>query len=122
MAIYLQEATYDLPKIELNDTTGICSFEGKSIPKDAFVVYNPVVNWINNYIESPQQKTILNFRFNYFNTGTSKFIFDIMQRMLALKEKNLELEINWFCPNNDDDFRVLGKKYMNLLDYKINIH
>lgn len=120
--MYKQEASRDLPEIELNSSTGLLSFKGRSIPKDAGKEYSPVINWIDNYIENAVDKTVVELRLEYFNTGTSKLIFDILQRIVHISEsgKN-EVAINWYYKSDDIDLKEHGIRFSNLLDFKINL-
>lgn len=121
MVDYIKEGTVDRPSITLKSRTGICEFKGRSIPKDAGEVYKPVFDWFNTYFENAQEKTILNFKLEFINSGSSKLIFDILTKFKTLIDNGKELIINWYYCNNDEDIRDAGFRFSNLLDHNINI-
>jgi len=49
------------------------------------------------------------FSFEYFNTSSSKCLYDILKQIAGLKVAGSEVEINWFYEDYDDDMRETGK-------------
>ena len=50
------EETPKTPQIELNPVTGDFIFSGKSIPENAAKVYEPILNWVSEYVLHPQDQ------------------------------------------------------------------
>ena len=48
------EETPKTPQIELNPLTGDFIFSGRSIPENAAKVYEPILNWVTEYISTCQ--------------------------------------------------------------------
>ena len=59
------------PHIDFNRYTGELILSGKSIPENAAKVYEPLLLWIEEYIQSPRPTTNLRLNLEYFNTATS---------------------------------------------------
>ena len=65
---YTNQATEYCPMISLDHENGMIELKGKSIPANTDFLYLPVLEWMDAYIRQPQQMTIANFSFEYFNT------------------------------------------------------
>ncbi|MFB0924176.1 MAG: DUF1987 domain-containing protein, partial [Vicingaceae bacterium] len=81
------EATDETPKVILNPETHVFEFSGKSLPEDVTEFYNPLMEWLENYQESPGETTKAIFKMDYFNTATSKLILDILMLLEEIHEE-----------------------------------
>ena len=75
------EMTHRTPKVDFNVKTGEFLISGSSIPEDCLLFYKDIFNWLDDYLETPRQKTILELRMKFFNTSTSKCLFTIFRKM-----------------------------------------
>jgi hypothetical protein len=110
----------DIPEITLNKTGNEFEFKGTSIPEDARKLYDPVLDWIDNYLKDPNEETIVNFKFDYFNTASSKFILDIMIRLKELAKSEKMLLINWHFHPDDSDMREAGEGFSAMVRFPFN--
>ena len=53
------ENTPKTPQIDLNKFTGDLILSGRSIPENAAKLYEPVLTWVNEYINDPRPTTNL---------------------------------------------------------------
>jgi hypothetical protein len=113
------EGTRKTPSVML-DPAGILKIEGRSIPEDAKLFFNDIVDWIKNYVSSPGQKTTIDIAFEYLNSGTSKYILEILTILKELIQKNHPLTVNWYYEEGDDDILERGEYYSSILDIKLN--
>lgn len=102
------EETIFTPRIEFNKN-GTLLMKGKSYPENSFEFFEPVMDWIEEYFESnAQYKTIFNIEITYFNSSTSKVLFD----MLDLFEENCDehqIEVNWIYDKDDESSKEAGE-------------
>lgn len=104
------------PFVLLDASIGRITFEGRSIPENVIDYYQPILNWIDEYSMSPHEQTTVNFKFEYFNTSSSKRIFDIMKKVehLAISSGKAVL-INWYYEEDDEDIFFAGNDYKALI-------
>lgn len=114
------EATHSTPGIQLNHDTGILEMYGRSIPENALTVYKPVMDWLENYTIKPREKTILNFKIEFFNTSSSKFILQILKKLEEIHKQGYSVEVNWYY--NDNDILDLAEDYAELVDVPFLFH
>jgi hypothetical protein len=110
------QGTEDTPKIMLDAENEIFEISGRSLPEDVSAFYEPVLNWLNEYSESPKSKTVFNFKLTYFNTASSKLLLDILMKLEEMHEKGQEVLIKWHYPEDDEDMAEAGEEYSDIVD------
>lgn len=113
------EGTRKTPMVSL-DPEGILKFEGRSIPEDASLFFDSIVEWIEKYVKLPNDKTQINIALEYLNSGTSKFILQFLKMLKDHPQKNHKLIVNWYYEEGDDDILERGEYYASILDIQIN--
>ncbi len=116
----IKETTYT-PQIDFN-IEGTLSMKGKSYPENAFEFYEPVMDWIEEYFENnAKDKTIFDIEITYFNSSTSKVLFD----MLDLFEENCNdhsVTVNWIYDKDDESSKEAGEDIIeDFEDLEINL-
>ena len=91
---------------------------GNSIPEDAQAFYDPILEWIDKYITSPNPKTHFVFKLEYFNTASSKLILDILFRLKTLNDAGNDVTISWYHEEDDMDMLLAAKTYVEITDLK----
>jgi hypothetical protein len=110
------QGTEDTPKIMLDAENEIFEISGRSLPEDVSSFYEPVLNWLNEYAENPNNKTVFNFKLTYFNTASSKLLLDILMKLEEMHEKGQDILIRWHYPEDDEDMAEAGEEYSDIVD------
>jgi len=118
MNILQVNPTHSTPGVLLNADEGIIELSGKSIPENAMIIYNPILDWVEEYSANPKDKTTLNFKLEYFNTSSSKYILQILKSLKNIKKLGNQIEINWYF--DDEDIKELAQDYQELIGEKFN--
>jgi hypothetical protein len=109
-------ATSNSPRVVLDPENRIFEISGESRPKDIPKFYKPILQWLDEFEQSlTQQKdsTTLfefNFRFEYFNSLSAKFILDICKKLSRLRTDGSNISIKWHYEDDDDDMREVGQE------------
>ncbi len=114
------DRTEDQPHIVMDQSSGIFSIEGTSIPENTKKFYQPVFDWIEEYMKNPNQETILSFKMDYFNTSSTKVILDIMIHFKQLAKEGKMLIINWYFDEEDEDMLEAGNGFSSMLRFPFN--
>ena len=61
------------------------------------------------------------FMFEYFNTSSSRSIIDIFRNLKKMNAEGLEVEINWFYEEEDEDMLESGEDYSELVSMPVNL-
>lgn len=106
------------PKINFDPESGMFEISGKSIPEDSLGFYQPILEWLKEYVQNPAHKTTFAFKLEYFNTSSSKLLLDLFY---ILEEISDSLELNWYCDEGDEDLEESAQDFDEVLDFDINI-
>lgn len=119
MEVYRHEGDLHHPTVNFNQSTGILALTGRSLPANPKEFYDPIIGWINDYLQNPHSKTTLHFELEYFNTGTSKQIWDMMKSLKNLKETGkTELVVEWCFEEDDEDMEEAAEEFEELMGMK----
>jgi len=114
MKKYFVEQTVKTPFINFDPEMGLLEIKGRSVPDDATKLYQPAINeWLNEYIENPAEKTLVNIDLEYFNTSSSMWLFHFFKKLQSLHEKKFEISINWHY--DDEDSYEAGEDFQTLI-------
>ncbi len=109
-------ATDDSPEINFDIENKVFEISGKSLPEDVNAFYSPVLEWLSEYSGNPLSETVVSFRFNYFNTASSKIILDILLILEDISNKGNEVKVNWYYPGYDEDMKEAGEEYSEMAE------
>lgn len=110
------QGTEDTPKVILDKDSEIFEISGRSLPEDVGSFYDPVLNWLNEYGESPNGTTIFNFKLTYFNTASSKMLLDVLMKLEEIHEDGNDVTVRWHFPEDDEDMEEAGEEYADIVD------
>ncbi len=110
------QGTEDTPRIILDAENEILEIAGRSLPEDVTSFYEPVLNWLAEYEENPNEKTVFNFKLTYFNTASSKMLLDILMKLEEMYENGNDVLIRWHYPEDDEDMGEAGEEYSDIVD------
>lgn len=98
---------------------GFIEIKGRSTIENSLAFYQPIYEWLNNYLLSPASATTINIHFEYFNTSSSRWVFKILKKVEA-EAKTLEnLQINWHYA--DEDIQDAGEDFASIINLPISL-
>ncbi|MGQ9619650.1 MAG: DUF1987 domain-containing protein [Bacteroidales bacterium] len=90
------EATSKTPEVDFDFLTGNLILSGKSIPENATELYEPIYNWICEYVKQAKQVTNLRLNLEYFNTASSLWLAKIVKVLSQMKDPDNILYIHLY--------------------------
>jgi len=97
------EQTQKTPQIDLNQFTGNLIFSGKSIPENAAKVYEPVLNWVTQYVLKARPITNVRLDLEYFNTTSTIWLLKILKILIRINEPDYVLILHFYLPIDEYD-------------------
>ncbi len=116
MEVIKIKGTDDTPSVILDKENEIFEISGRSLPEDVTSFYEPILNWLDEYAENPNSKTVFSFKLVYFNTASSKLLLDILMKLEEMYENGNEVLIKWYYPEDDEDMEEAGEEYADIVD------
>lgn len=108
------------PLIYFDPNRGLLELRGKSSPENSIQFYSTLIRDLEEFGRNGKQNLIANFKFEYFNTSSSKCLFDIFRKLNIVRENGFELSINWYYEEDDEDMLEAGEDYADLLGIEFN--
>lgn len=109
--------TSELPLIDCNNYTGTIILAGKSVPEGKTQHFDLFKAWVQEYIANPCEITTVEFRMEYFNINTSKYLLWFLYQLNDLFKTENELVVKWFFEKNDDDMLEVGEDMAVMVDF-----
>lgn len=105
------------PFVDFNFSTGILEIRGRSIPEETLNFYNPLIQWVEKYIENPQSKTEVNLKIEYLNSGSHTSVLVILKKLEELHKisKKGEVLIKWYYEEDDEYMQEAGEEFRDML-------
>ncbi len=116
MPIIKLDGTQDTPYVDLDANKEVLNMSGRSLPEDVWEFYEPILNWFDNYAELDKNRTVVEFKFDYFSTASSRIFLDILRKLEDMKHKGKEVKVRWFYPDDDEDMFEAGELYSEIVD------
>jgi hypothetical protein len=100
--MYLEQ-TDKTPLVDLNFMSGELIISGRSIPINAPRIFDPILDWVNEYIWNPRQTTNLRLNLDYFNTASSIWLAKIVKARTGINKPDSILILHIYFPIEDFD-------------------
>jgi hypothetical protein len=94
---------YFIPSVHFDAKTGNCEISGESYLDDTAEFYEPIINWIKEYIEKVNKPLRFNFNLDYFNSSSYKRLYEIL---ILLKDYELmggQVSVNWYFSEDEHE-------------------
>jgi hypothetical protein len=101
------------------DPSGSFRIRGRSIHENPTAFFEPIMRWVDEYLKNPANTMVFDIELEYFNSGSSRFILDIL-RVIMDKKANNKLIVNWYYEDGDDDLLERGQYYESILNTRFN--
>ena len=95
--------------LDVKCTPGAISLSGNSILADPKVFFDPIFKWIDEYLEKPEESTVIDLKFEYVDTASVQRVFDVLKKLRELKKKELDIKVNWYYEMDDPELLELGE-------------
>lgn len=111
------EATEDTPLIDFDTTTGVFKVTGRALPEDAHEFFKPIEEWVQAYVESPLDNTVVEMRIDYFNSAATRYIFNLLMCFEDIVDDETgEVKIVWYYKEGDDMIETKGEELSSILE------
>lgn len=116
MEIIKIKGTEDTPSVILDKEQNLFEISGRSLPEDVSMFYEPILSWIDQYAEAPNETTVFNFKLEYFNTASSKVILDILLKFEEIHENGNKVVVKWHYREDEEDMLEAGEEYADIVE------
>jgi hypothetical protein len=115
------EPKFNTPSIDFNAGSGYLLMKGRSIPENPESFYDPILTWLDEYFKETEKESVLEFRLEYVNSGSSKYILELLRRLQKLFVTGKPNKNIWCFETDDESIEDLGEHYKHTVDLPIEI-
>ncbi len=114
--------TEKTPEIRLGDE-GPFLIAGRSIPENPEEIYLPVLDWIKAYLHRRKEEPFkLEFRLEYLNSGSTKFILEILRTIRDRMETGWNnVTLRWYFEEEDESIEEMGLYFRDYLKIPLEV-
>ncbi len=112
---FFVKKTYNTPEVELLPAEGILRIEGRSIPEDPGDFYSEIIEKLEEYYQNPLPLTRLEIKLEYINSGSSKYMLELLRTVKRNFENGKDCIVNWFYEEEDESIQELGQHFQNTI-------
>ncbi len=106
----------DTPTVILDKAENQFEISGRSLPEDVAAFYEPILEWLNDYADEPNEKTVFDFKLEYFNTASSKLLLDVLLKLEDMVDDGNDVLVRWHYPSDDEDMEEAGEEYADIVE------
>lgn len=116
--------TPNTPEIVFSPADNIFEISGISAPEDVRAIYYPVIDWFSkfsgeirsgSYVFTARNPLVIKVKLEYFNSSSTKFLFDIFTELKHLKDNRVPVIVEWHYDENDPDIKDAGRDIASIL-------
>ena len=112
------EQTVSTPAINFDYNMKNLRISGESFPENAAKFYEPVMNWIKEYLNQIEiEETKVEFEIIYFNSSTSKIFMTIFSLFDEEVKRDKNITVDWIASEDNDVAIECGEEFKEDLDY-----
>ncbi|MBR7067209.1 MAG: DUF1987 domain-containing protein [Bacteroidales bacterium] len=100
---------------EIDFKPGFLTIEGRSIPENAILFYEPIIDWIEKYLQHPEALTKVNIKIEYLNSSSNRFLYNILKMFDDAYMAGSNIVVNWYYEEDDDTMRSTGLDFQSLV-------
>lgn len=109
MESLFQEGKFNIPTIRFNKS-GILTIEGRSIPEHPLKFYQPLTDWLTDFLATNPEKVLLKVHLDYLNTHSTECMLVLFKKIDEYhKLNNKDAAIVWIFDEDDEDMENLGE-------------
>lgn len=114
------EATYRSPHVIFNPEDNKFSFEGNSILVNVDEFYDPLLNWMDEYVKRKSKGEVeIVFDIEHTNLASTKRLVFFLYRLKELQDKGVAVKVYWRYYSNDSDAYEMGQDFAQMLELPI---
>ena len=116
MRVIKIQGSDDTPKVILDADNNTFEISGRSLPEDVVAFYDPILEWLDEYAQNPLEKTVFNFKLEYFNTASSKLLLDVLLKLEDMYDAGHDVLVKLHYPDDDEDMEEAGEEYADIVE------
>lgn len=110
--------------LDIQCTDDNISMYGNSLLPNSRTFFQPVFDWVTEYVKNPSKKTEVSLKFEYIDTASIQALFDVLKLLKSIPDNEERVIVNWYFEFDDPELLEIGeimegrlKLNFNFIDY-----
>ncbi len=105
--------TKSTPEILFDPASNKLRIEGQSYPENAFKFYEPVLQWLDQFLQQTKEPIFLEIYFNmpYINTSSAKCIMMFLGKLETAYQAGSRVLIRWYYERENEMARECAEEF-----------
>ena len=108
----IQEELKNCPGITYYPDTNKLELVGRSISENPELIFTHLDEWITDHFSKSDGLNV-NIRLEYINSGSSKYLYEILLKLTEIRESGKVVKLKWLYEEDDEAMLELGEHYRN---------
>ncbi|KPK80771.1 MAG: hypothetical protein AMS27_16175 [Bacteroides sp. SM23_62_1] len=121
MEILKIEGTLTTPTVNADFDKGVIEISGRSNPENSIEFFKPLMEWAEEYIKNPREKTTIHINMEHFNSSSSKCLLGFFKIFEPSHRAKKEILVYWHYEDDDDEMLEAGETYQVLTGLPFNM-
>lgn len=121
MEVFQKAATKKTPKVILDSDRGYFEIYGVAMPEDIVLFFNPLIVKIKEYIEATTVDITFSFYIYYYNSLSSKKLFEIFRVIEEYVLSGKNIQVIWHYEEDDECMEDAGLLFKETLKMPIEL-
>lgn len=117
----IQEELKNCPGIAYYPQTNQLELVGRSIPENPELIFRRLEDWLTIHFEKNDGLNV-NIRLEYINSGSSKYLYEILKRLTCYGRSGKSVKIVWLYEEDDEGMLELGEHYRDTAGIPLEIN
>lgn len=104
----------DLPGVILDPENNEFIIYGRVLPEDGNKFFEPILDWIEEYVENPNESTEFHFRLDYYNSSTARMLTRLIVELEEIQEKAGDVKVVWEYYEEDEIMKERGEELKSI--------
>jgi len=115
------EGKFNTPTVKFTEG-GILTIEGRSIPEHPVKYYQPITNWLSEFLLQSPAKVVLKIHLDYLNTHSTECMLVLFKKLeeYYISTQN-DVSICWTFDEDDEDMESLGEDLKSFVSVPFTI-
>jgi len=99
------------PLVNFNAETGVLQIVGRSIPEHPVKFYQPLEDWLDDFLKTNPTSVKLHIFLDYLNTHSTECILLLLKKTKSflVNHPTSNVLVEWLYEEDDEDMEDLGK-------------
>lgn len=103
--------TPSTPYVHMTAQDGRVVMSGDSYPENPFEFFQPIIDWIDAFLASPDRPLAMELELIYLNTSSIRAMMDIFDRLEEAHQDGREITVCWFYQEANERVGELAEEF-----------